>query len=281
MARLPHSLLLSCDKTTNNDCSKNKEPTSCRSLWFLQPELCLDEVCNWPLNPAPLPLFPTLGPGSGPGAPGPDLRSGHLVRALDRALVRLQTVYVSHAAAPPDCSSFACPAPVTPVAFFLRDDANSHLLLFTPPFTSFSPKPSFLFHLPFLFSFSYSPNTFLLSSSSYLPSFLPSSHVLTSSPLLLILFPLLFLLTSFPPLFSSSPLPPLLASSLPPTKDGIALEIQPLKSDEAGETGETGEAEEKEEKEEVKPVKKVNVTKKRSLCFRETHQTRRADRESR
>uniref|UniRef100_A0A3B3ZU41 Calcium-transporting ATPase n=1 Tax=Periophthalmus magnuspinnatus TaxID=409849 RepID=A0A3B3ZU41_9GOBI len=44
-----------------------------------------------------------------------------------------------------------------------------------------------------------------------------------------------------------------------PTKDGIALEIQPLKSDEAGEAGETGEVEEKEE---AKPVKKVNVTKK-------------------
>ncbi|XP_058488212.1 plasma membrane calcium-transporting ATPase 2-like isoform X5 [Solea solea] len=40
------------------------------------------------------------------------------------------------------------------------------------------------------------------------------------------------------------------------TRDGIALEIQPLKSDEAAET------EEKEEKEEAKPVKKVNVTKK-------------------
>ncbi|XP_059185867.1 plasma membrane calcium-transporting ATPase 2-like isoform X2 [Centropristis striata] len=40
------------------------------------------------------------------------------------------------------------------------------------------------------------------------------------------------------------------------TQDGIALEIQPLKSDEAAES------EEKEEKEEVKPVKKVNVTKK-------------------
>uniref|UniRef100_A0A8D3D930 Calcium-transporting ATPase n=1 Tax=Scophthalmus maximus TaxID=52904 RepID=A0A8D3D930_SCOMX len=37
------------------------------------------------------------------------------------------------------------------------------------------------------------------------------------------------------------------------TQDGIALEIQPLKSDEAGES---------EEKEEAKPVKKVNVTKK-------------------
>nr|XP_043880848.1 plasma membrane calcium-transporting ATPase 2-like isoform X5 [Solea senegalensis] len=40
------------------------------------------------------------------------------------------------------------------------------------------------------------------------------------------------------------------------TRDGIALEIQPLKSDEAAES------EEKEEKEEAKPVKKVNVTKK-------------------
>ncbi|XP_034440474.1 plasma membrane calcium-transporting ATPase 2-like isoform X5 [Hippoglossus hippoglossus] len=40
------------------------------------------------------------------------------------------------------------------------------------------------------------------------------------------------------------------------TQDGIALEIQPLKSEEAAES------EEKEEKEEVKPVKKVNVTKK-------------------
>ncbi|XP_029946770.1 plasma membrane calcium-transporting ATPase 1-like isoform X1 [Salarias fasciatus] len=40
------------------------------------------------------------------------------------------------------------------------------------------------------------------------------------------------------------------------TQDGIALEIQPLKSDEAAES------EEKEEKEEAKPVKKVNVTKK-------------------
>uniref|UniRef100_A0A8D3EEJ9 Calcium-transporting ATPase n=1 Tax=Scophthalmus maximus TaxID=52904 RepID=A0A8D3EEJ9_SCOMX len=39
----------------------------------------------------------------------------------------------------------------------------------------------------------------------------------------------------------------------PKTQDGIALEIQPLKSDEAGES---------EEKEEAKPVKKVNVTKK-------------------
>uniref|UniRef100_A0A8C6WTR2 Calcium-transporting ATPase n=1 Tax=Neogobius melanostomus TaxID=47308 RepID=A0A8C6WTR2_9GOBI len=41
--------------------------------------------------------------------------------------------------------------------------------------------------------------------------------------------------------------------SEPPTKDGIALEIQPLKSEDATET---------EEKEEAKPVKKVNVTKK-------------------
>uniref|UniRef100_A0A4W6CIH0 Calcium-transporting ATPase n=1 Tax=Lates calcarifer TaxID=8187 RepID=A0A4W6CIH0_LATCA len=40
------------------------------------------------------------------------------------------------------------------------------------------------------------------------------------------------------------------------TQDGIALEIQPLKSEEAAEL------EEKEEKEEAKPVKKVNVTKK-------------------
>ncbi|XP_029006138.1 plasma membrane calcium-transporting ATPase 1-like isoform X1 [Betta splendens] len=40
------------------------------------------------------------------------------------------------------------------------------------------------------------------------------------------------------------------------TQDGIALEIQPLKSEEAAES------EEKEEKEEAKPVKKVNVTKK-------------------
>ncbi|XP_060897211.1 plasma membrane calcium-transporting ATPase 1-like isoform X1 [Labrus mixtus] len=40
------------------------------------------------------------------------------------------------------------------------------------------------------------------------------------------------------------------------TQDGIALEIQPLKSEEAAES------EEKEEKEEVKQVKKVNVTKK-------------------
>uniref|UniRef100_A0A8C4IFC5 Calcium-transporting ATPase n=1 Tax=Dicentrarchus labrax TaxID=13489 RepID=A0A8C4IFC5_DICLA len=40
------------------------------------------------------------------------------------------------------------------------------------------------------------------------------------------------------------------------TEDGIALEIQPLKSEEAAES------EEKEEKEEAKPVKKVNVTKK-------------------
>ncbi|XP_075951969.1 plasma membrane calcium-transporting ATPase 2-like isoform X3 [Anarhichas minor] len=40
------------------------------------------------------------------------------------------------------------------------------------------------------------------------------------------------------------------------TQDGIALEIQPLKSEEAAES------EEKEDKEEVKPVKKVNVTKK-------------------
>ena len=42
---------------------------------------------------------------------------------------------------------------------------------------------------------------------------------------------------------------------LPPakTQDGIALEIQPLKSEEAAES---------EEKEELKPVKKVNVTKK-------------------
>uniref|UniRef100_A0A8C6UEI0 Calcium-transporting ATPase n=1 Tax=Neogobius melanostomus TaxID=47308 RepID=A0A8C6UEI0_9GOBI len=40
---------------------------------------------------------------------------------------------------------------------------------------------------------------------------------------------------------------------LSPTKDGIALEIQPLKSEDATET---------EEKEEAKPVKKVNVTKK-------------------
>uniref|UniRef100_A0A8D0A034 Calcium-transporting ATPase n=1 Tax=Sander lucioperca TaxID=283035 RepID=A0A8D0A034_SANLU len=39
----------------------------------------------------------------------------------------------------------------------------------------------------------------------------------------------------------------------PKTQDGIALEIQPLKSDEATES---------EEKEEAKPVKKVNVTKK-------------------
>ncbi|CAL9706601.1 unnamed protein product [Knipowitschia caucasica] len=42
-----------------------------------------------------------------------------------------------------------------------------------------------------------------------------------------------------------------------PTKDGIALEIQPLKSDEAGEP-----LEQEEVKEEVKPAKKVNVTKK-------------------
>ncbi|KAM3877617.1 plasma membrane calcium-transporting ATPase 1-like [Diretmus argenteus] len=40
------------------------------------------------------------------------------------------------------------------------------------------------------------------------------------------------------------------------TQDGIALEIQPLKSEEAAES------EEKEEKEEVKPVKKINVNKK-------------------
>uniref|UniRef100_A0A8C3AHX0 Calcium-transporting ATPase n=1 Tax=Cyclopterus lumpus TaxID=8103 RepID=A0A8C3AHX0_CYCLU len=40
------------------------------------------------------------------------------------------------------------------------------------------------------------------------------------------------------------------------TQDGIALEIQPLKSEEAAES------EEKEDKEEAKPVKKVNVTKK-------------------
>uniref|UniRef100_A0A7N9AVP0 Calcium-transporting ATPase n=1 Tax=Mastacembelus armatus TaxID=205130 RepID=A0A7N9AVP0_9TELE len=40
------------------------------------------------------------------------------------------------------------------------------------------------------------------------------------------------------------------------TQDGIALEIQPLKSEEAAEL------EDKEEKEEAKPVKKVNVTKK-------------------
>ncbi|GLD45714.1 plasma membrane calcium-transporting ATPase 1-like protein, partial [Lates japonicus] len=40
------------------------------------------------------------------------------------------------------------------------------------------------------------------------------------------------------------------------TQDGIALEIQPLKSEEAAKL------EEKEEKEEAKPVKKVNVTKK-------------------
>ncbi|XP_061075245.1 plasma membrane calcium-transporting ATPase 4 isoform X1 [Conger conger] len=40
------------------------------------------------------------------------------------------------------------------------------------------------------------------------------------------------------------------------TQDGVALEIQPLKSEEAVES------EEKEEKEEAKPVKKVNVTKK-------------------
>ncbi|XP_076013013.1 plasma membrane calcium-transporting ATPase 1-like [Genypterus blacodes] len=40
------------------------------------------------------------------------------------------------------------------------------------------------------------------------------------------------------------------------TQDGIALEIQPLKSEEAAES------EEKDEKEEAKPVKKVNVTKK-------------------
>ncbi|XP_054641820.1 plasma membrane calcium-transporting ATPase 1-like isoform X2 [Dunckerocampus dactyliophorus] len=40
------------------------------------------------------------------------------------------------------------------------------------------------------------------------------------------------------------------------TQDGIALEIQPLKSEEAAES------EEKEEKEEAKPVKKVNVPKK-------------------
>ncbi|XP_067359273.1 plasma membrane calcium-transporting ATPase 1-like isoform X5 [Channa argus] len=40
------------------------------------------------------------------------------------------------------------------------------------------------------------------------------------------------------------------------TQDGIALEIQPLKSEEVAES------EEKEEKEEAKPVKKVNVTKK-------------------
>ncbi|XP_056292472.1 plasma membrane calcium-transporting ATPase 1-like isoform X1 [Pseudoliparis swirei] len=43
------------------------------------------------------------------------------------------------------------------------------------------------------------------------------------------------------------------------TQDGIALEIQPLKSNEAAESEEK---EEKEEKEEEKPVKKVNVTKK-------------------
>uniref|UniRef100_A0A8C3AJY7 Calcium-transporting ATPase n=1 Tax=Cyclopterus lumpus TaxID=8103 RepID=A0A8C3AJY7_CYCLU len=42
----------------------------------------------------------------------------------------------------------------------------------------------------------------------------------------------------------------------PKTQDGIALEIQPLKSEEAAES------EEKEDKEEAKPVKKVNVTKK-------------------
>uniref|UniRef100_A0A667ZK83 Calcium-transporting ATPase n=1 Tax=Myripristis murdjan TaxID=586833 RepID=A0A667ZK83_9TELE len=45
-------------------------------------------------------------------------------------------------------------------------------------------------------------------------------------------------------------------SSSPKTQDGIALEIQPLKSEEAAES------EEKEEKEEAKTVKKVNVTKK-------------------
>lgn len=44
-----------------------------------------------------------------------------------------------------------------------------------------------------------------------------------------------------------------LASPPAKTQDGIALEIQPLKSEEAAES---------EEKEEVKPVKKVNVTKK-------------------
>ena len=49
--------------------------------------------------------------------------------------------------------------------------------------------------------------------------------------------------------------PPCLFTRLPPakTQDGIALEIQPLKSEEAAES---------EEKEELKQVKKVNVTKK-------------------
>lgn len=55
-----------------------------------------------------------------------------------------------------------------------------------------------------------------------------------------------------PPLFTPQP-PPYHPSPPAKTQDGIALEIQPLKSEEAAES---------EEKEEVKPAKKVNVTKK-------------------
>lgn len=86
----------------------------------------------------------------------------------------------------------------------------------------------------------------LLSSSC--PASLPVLPHFLSSP------------SRVPPLLSPLLLVSLLASSprisSAPTKDGIALEIQPLKSEDAVET------EDKEEKEEVKPVKKVNVTKK-------------------
>lgn len=64
--------------------------------------------------------------------------------------------------------------------------------------------------------------------------------------------PFLFILSPLPPTDPSTP------TSTPSakTQDGVALEIQPLKSEEGVES------EEKEEKEEKEVVKKVNVTKK-------------------